>query len=176
VAALVGLNRPTRFEVVMAVDLFLKIDGVSGESPDAKHKGEIQLESFSWGETHAGGGPVGSGGGAGKVQVQDLVVAMHVSKASPVLMLACAAGKHHKEAVLTVRKAGKSQQEFLVFKFTDVTVTSYQTGGSAQFDVVSDQASIGFSTIQMEYRPQKPDGSLDTPVKAGWDVKNNMAI
>jgi type VI secretion system secreted protein Hcp len=162
-------------EVIMAVDLFLKIDGVPGESPDAKHKGEIQLESFGWGETHPGGGPVGSGGGAGKVQVQDLVVTMQVSKASPTLMLACASGKHHKEAVLTVRKAGKSQQEFLVFKFKDVLVTSYQTG-SAQSDVVADQASIGFSTIQMEYRPQNPDGSLDTPVKAGWDVKNNKAI
>jgi type VI secretion system secreted protein Hcp len=160
----------------MAVELFLKIDGVPGESPDAKHKGEIQLDSFSWAESNSSGGPVGTGGGAGKVQIQDLVVAMVVSKASPQLMLACATGKHHKDAVLTVRKAGKSQQEFLVFKFKDVIVTSYQTGGSAVSDVVVDQASIGFSTIQMEYRPQKPDGSLDTPVKAGWDVKNNKPL
>jgi type VI secretion system secreted protein Hcp len=88
-------------------------------------------------------------------------------------MLACATGKHHKEAVLTARRAGKSQQEFLVFKFKDVLVTSYQTGGSAQSDVVLDQASIGFSTIQMDYRPQKADGSLGPSVKAGWDGKNN---
>ena len=161
----------------MAVDYFLKIDGVQGESADAKHKGEIELESFSWGETNTVSGPGGGGGGgSGKVQVQDLIVTMHVSKASPKLMLACATGKHHKEAVLTVRKAGKSQQEFLIFKFKDVIVTSYLTSGSAQSDVVLDQASMGFSTIQMDYRPQKADGSLDTPVKSGWDVKNNKPI
>ena len=160
----------------MAVDYFLKIDGVSGESSDAKHKGEINLESFSWGETNPGGGGPGGGGGAGKVQMQDLVVTMVVSKASPKLMLGCASGKHYKEAVLTVRKAGKSQQEFLVYKFKDVIVTSYQTGGSEQSDVIVDQASLGFSTIQLEYRPQKADGSLDAPVKAGWDLKQNKAI
>ncbi|MGH3144066.1 MAG: Hcp family type VI secretion system effector, partial [Gaiellales bacterium] len=99
-----------------------------------------------------------------------------VSKASPKLMLACATGKHHKEAVLTVRKAGKTQQEFLVFKFKDVVVTSYQIGGSELGDAPMDQGSLGFSTIQMEYKPQKADGSLDTPVKAGWDLKQNKAI
>jgi type VI secretion system secreted protein Hcp len=160
----------------VAVDYFLKIDGVPGESADAKHKGEIQLESFSWGETNPGGGGMGGGGGAGKVQMQDLVVTMLVSKASPKLMLACATGKHYKEAVLTVRKAGKSQQEFLIFKFKDVIVTSYQTGGSAQSDLLVDQASLGFSTIQLDYRPQKADGSLDAAVKAGWDLKQNKPL
>ncbi|MGH3082767.1 MAG: Hcp family type VI secretion system effector [Gaiellaceae bacterium] len=163
---------------MVPADYFLKIDGVSGESPDAKHKGEIQLESFSWGEANPGGATLGGGGGAGagKVQMQDLVFTMAVSKASPKLMLACATGKHHKEAVLTVRKAGKTQQEFLVFKFKDVVVTSYQIGGSELGDAPMDQGSLGFSTIQMEYKPQKADGSLDTPVKAGWDLKQNKAI
>ena len=101
---------------------------------------------------------------------------MLVSKASPKLMLACATGKHYKEAVLTVRKAGKSQQEFLIFKFKDVIVTSYQTGGSAQSDLLVDQASLGFSTIQLDYRPQKADGSLDAAVKAGWDLKQNKPL
>ena len=160
----------------MAVDYFLKIDGVPGESPDAKHKGEIQLESFSWGETSTGGGLGGGGGGAGKVQTQDLVVSMTTSKASPKLMLACATGKHHKEAVLTARKAGKSQQEFLIIKMTQVLVTSYLIGGSDVRDAPMDQASLGFEQIEMEYKPQKSDGSLDAPVKAGWDVVKNKAI
>jgi type VI secretion system secreted protein Hcp len=160
----------------VAVDYFLKIDGVPGESFDSKHKGEIQLESFSWGETQPGAMAFGGGGGAGKVQMQDLVVTMVVSKASPKLLLGCATGKHYKEAVLTARKAGKAQQEFLVFKFKDVVVTSYQTSGSADGDVPVDQASLGFSTIQMEYKPQKSDGSLDTAVKAGWDLKQNKPL
>ena len=158
----------------MAVDYFLKIDSVEAESTDDKHKGEIELESFSWGETNTAGGP--GGGGSGKVQVDDLLVTMHVSKASPKLMLACASGKHHKEAVLTVRRAGKSQQEFLIIKLKEVLVTSFQTVGSAESDVLLDQASFGFSTIQMEYRPQKADGSLGPSVKAGWDVKNNKPL
>jgi type VI secretion system secreted protein Hcp len=159
------------------VDYFLKIDGVPGESADAKHKGEIQLESFSWGESSPGGAGPGSGGGAGKVQMQDLVVTMVVSKASPKLMLACATGKHHKEAVLTARRAaGKSQQEFLVYKFKEVVVTSYQIGGSELGDAPLDQASLGFSTIEMEYKPQKADGSLDAPVQAGWDLTTNKPL
>jgi type VI secretion system secreted protein Hcp len=160
----------------MAVDYFLKIDGISGESADLKHKNEIQLEAFSWGETRAGGGPTGSGGGAGKVQMQDITFTMTVSKASPRLLLSCATGKHIKEAVLTARRAGKSQQEFLIIKLNDVIVTSYQTGGSAQAEVPFDQLSLGFSKIQMEYRPQKADGSLDAPIKAGWDLVKSQPI
>lgn len=160
----------------MAVDYFLKIDGVPGESSDLKHKGEIQLESFSWGESSPGGAGPGGGGGAGKVHMQDLVVTMVVSKASPKLMLSCATGKHLKEAVLTARRAGKAQQEFLVIKLKDVIISSYQTAGSAGSDVPVDQASLGFSTIQLEYRPQKADGSLDAPVKAGWDLKQNKPV
>jgi type VI secretion system secreted protein Hcp len=160
---------------VAAVDYFLKIDGIQGESLDAKHKGEIDLESFSWGEANAGAQGGGGGGGAGKVQIEDLHLVMKMSKASPLLLLACATGQHLKQAILTARKAGKAQLEFLVFKFTDVLVTSYHTGGSADVEPV-DQVAFNFARIEVEYRPQKADGSLDTPVKAGWDVKGNRKI
>jgi type VI secretion system secreted protein Hcp len=162
----------------MAVDLFLKIDGIQGESLDKAHKGEIELEAFSWGETNAGAGGVGAaGGGAGKVQIQDLHVTAHVNKASPTLMLACATGKHLKEAVLSARKAGKGQQEFLVFKFTDLLVSSYQISGSAHVDTVpTDQISFNFGKIELEYRSQQTDGTLGPPVNAGWDVKANQAV
>jgi type VI secretion system secreted protein Hcp len=160
----------------MAVDLFLKIDGIAGESVDKTHKGEIELESFSWGETNeAPAHPGGTGGGAGRVKIQDLHVVAHVNKASPTLMLACATGKHLKEAVLTARKAGKGQQEFLIFKFNDLIVSSYETGGSAQGDTLpADQVSFNFGKIQMEYKPQQPDGTPGQSVKAGWDVQANQ--
>ena len=159
----------------MAVDYFLKIDGIAGESTDVKHKGEIELESFSWGETQsarAGGG----GGGAGKVQMQDFNFVMTVNKASPKLILACATGQHLKQATFVARKAGKAQQEFLVYKFTDVLVSSYQTGGSGGEGLPMDQVSFNFGRIEVEYRSQKPDGSLASPVKAGWDLKSNRAL
>ncbi len=159
-----------------AVDYFLKIDGIQGESRDAKHKGEIDLESFSWAEANAAspGGGAG-GGGAGKVQIEDLHVVMKMNKASPLLFLACATGQHLKQAILTARKAGKAQLEFLVFKFSDLLVSSYQTGGSSDLEP-TDHVAFNFSRIEVEYRPQKQDGSLDPPVKAGWDVKANKKI
>ena len=158
-------------------DYFLKIDGIPGESQDAKHKGAIDLESFSWGETNGGSAGGGSGGGAGKVAMQDFHFTSRVNKASPTLFLACATGKHIKEAVFSARKAGKAQQDYLVFKFRDLLISSYQVGGAeAAGDVPMDQVSFNFAQIEYEYRPQKPDGSLDTPIKAGWDVKKGKKL
>jgi type VI secretion system secreted protein Hcp len=158
----------------MAIDYFLKIDGVSGESLDSKHKGEIEVESWSWGESNPaqpGGG--GGAGAAGKVQIQDLAFTTRFSKASPQLILACASGKHFKDAVLTARKAGKGQQEFLTFSLSDVLVSTYQTGGAGGDVFPGDSVSLNFSKIRVEYKPQNPDGSLGSSIKAGWDVKQN---
>jgi type VI secretion system secreted protein Hcp len=158
----------------MAIDYFLKIEGIPGESLDAKHKGEIDVESWSWGEANPvppGGG--GSGGAAGKVQMQDFNFTTRFSTASPNLMLACASGKHLKSAVLTARKAGKGQQEFLTFSLSDVLVSAYQTGGFEGEVVPGDSVSLNFSKIQVEYKQQNPDGSLGASIKAGWDVKQN---
>ena len=159
------------------VDYFLKIDGISGESPDAKHKGEIDLEAFSWGATNVGAQPGGPGRAPGKVTLQDLHFTTKVNKASPMLFLACATGKHIKQAILTARKAGKSQQEFLIIKMTDVLISSYQASGSEAGDEPPmDQVSFNFGRLDYEYRPEKPDGSLAPPVKAGWDVKKNQPV
>jgi type VI secretion system secreted protein Hcp len=162
-----------------AVDYFLKIDGIDGESADAKHKNEIEVESWSWGETQTGSAAHGGGGGAGKVAMQDFHFVVRTSKASPQLMLACATGQHLKMAVLTGRKAGDKQQEFLKFTLTDLLVSSYQvkgeTGGDSGGDVVpTDQLSLNFARIEMEYKPQQADGTLDGPVKVGWDLKKNQ--
>jgi type VI secretion system secreted protein Hcp len=160
-----------------AVDYFLKIEGIPGESADAKHKSEIDIESWSWGENNSGNMAHGGGGGAGKVSMQDFNFVMRENKASPLLMLACAQGQHIKSAQLTCRKAGTDQQEFLTIKFTDLLVSSFQTGGSAHGDVVPvDQISLNFSRIEYEYKPQKADGTLDSPAKAGWNLKENKKI
>jgi type VI secretion system secreted protein Hcp len=158
----------------VAIDYFLKIDGIPGESTDDKHKGEIEVEAWSWGETNpAPPGGVGGGAGAGKVQVRDFSFTARVSKASPNLMLACASGKHFKSAVLTARKTGKPQAEFLTFSLSDVLVSSYQTGGSEAEVLPIDSVGLAFSKIQLEYKQQKADGSLGASIKAGWDAKQN---
>ena len=161
----------------MAVDYFLKIDGIPGESTDSKHKDEIDVEAWSWGEVNPPAPePGGGGGGAGKVQMQDLNFTAPFSKASPNLFLACASGKHLKSAVLSARRAGKSQAEFLTFSLSDVLVSSYQTGGSEGEVVPIDTAALNFSKIQVEYKMQKADGSLGASVKVGWDVKQNKQL
>ena len=160
----------------MATDYFLKIEGIDGESTDKKHKNEIDLQSWSWGETQMGAHSGGGGGGAGKVSMQDFSFAMSVNKASPKLMLACASGEHIKGALLVCRKAGKDQQEYLKIKFSDLLVSSYQTGGSAGDVIPTDQISLNFAKIEFEYKSQKPDGSLGATVKGGWDLKANKKM
>jgi type VI secretion system secreted protein Hcp len=158
-----------------AFDYFLRVDGIQGESADAKHKGEIEVLSWSWGETQPTP-PGPGGGGAGKVEMSDLTVVTRVSKASPHLLLACASGKHIKSAVLTGRKAGKGQQEFLTFSLSDILVSSYQTGGSGSVEPPMDSVSLNFAKIQVEYKEQKADGSLGETVKVGWDRKANKKL
>ena len=159
------------------VDYYLKIDGIDGESHDQKHKGEIEIDSFSWGQTQTGTAASNSGIGAGKVAMQDVSFVMRVNKASPKIALACANGDHINNAVLVCRKAGKDQQEFLKYTFSDILVSSYHTGGSQQSDLVPmDQFSLNFSKIECEYKEQKSDGTLGGTVKMGWDVKQHRSV
>jgi type VI secretion system secreted protein Hcp len=159
----------------VAIDYFLKIDGIPGESTDAKHKDEIDVEAWSWGETNAppaGGG----GGGAGRVQIQDFAFTARFSKASPSLLLACASGKHLKSAVLSARREGKGQGDFLTFSLSDVLVSSYQTGVSEAEVGALDSVSCNFSKIEVEYKQVKADGTFAGSIKAGWDVKQNKQL
>ena len=162
-----------------AVDYFLIIDGIKGETEDhkMKSKGGIDVESWSWGESNAGSASAGGGHGAGKVSMQDFHFVMKVNTASPKLLLACANGEHIKQATLVCRKAGKDQQEFMNIKMTEILVSSYQTGGSGHSDIIpTDQISLNFAKIEYEYKAQKADGNLDGPIKAGWDVKANKKV
>ena len=160
-----------------AADYFLKIDGVDGESLDDKHKGSIELESFSWGATQK---VVGGGGGmgAGKVSIQDFHFVKKIDKASPKLFLACCTGQHFSKVTLTARKAGKGQQEYLKVVLTDVMVSGFQTAGSGAGEnpVPNDQVTLNFAKFNFDYSPQKADGSLDGAVKVGYDLKANKSI
>jgi len=159
-----------------AVDYFLKLDGIAGESTDSKHKEEIDLLSWSWGETNAGASSHGGGGGAGKVQMQDFHFTMEVNKASPKLLLACATGEHIAKATLTCRKAGGKQQEYLIIKFDHLLVSSFQTGGSSGDVIPVDQISLNFSKIAYEYKAQDEKGNLGGVTKAGYDLKKNEKV
>jgi len=155
----------------MAVDVFLKLGDIKGESKDAKHAGEIDVLSWSWGLSQSGSMAHGGGGGAGKAAFSDLSIMHGFDKASPNLMKACATGEHIKEATLTARKAGKGQQEYIIVKMNDILITSVQPSGSSENPMES--FSMQPAKIDIEYKPQKDDGSLDAGLHFKYDIKQN---
>lgn len=159
----------------MAVDQFIKIDGVDGESLDKAHKGEIDVLAWSWGLSQSGSFHIGGGGGAGKVNVQDLSFTKYVDKATPVLTKFCCNGKHIPKAVLTVRKAGEKPLEYVIITMDNVMVTSVSHGGSGGEDKLTENVTLNFAKVMYEYQPQKHDGSKDGgTIKMGWDIEANV--
>ena len=160
----------------MAVDMFLKLDDVKGESVDSKHKDEIDVLAWSWGMSQSGTTHQGGGGGAGKVSVQDLSITKHIDKASPNLQLSCCNGKHFKEALLSVRKAGEKPLEYLKITMKEVLISSVSTGGSGGEDRLTENVTLNFAEFKTEYTPQKPDGSGDAAVEAGFNIAENVKV
>src|SRR5262249_5493182 len=155
----------------MASDIFAKIGDIKGESFDDKHKDEIEGLSFSWGVSNAGSMGFGGGGGEGKAHFNDLSFTHKGDKTSPVLLQACAACHHVKDATITNRKEGKGQQESLVIKMTDVIITSVTTGAHGDGGGTSEQVSLAFAKVNLEYKPQKADGSLEAGIHFKYDIK-----
>ena len=157
----------------MAVDMFLKITDVKGESKDKTHSGEIEIESFSWGASQLGTSSHGTGAGGGKISMNDFHFVMRNNSSSPTLFLFCANGKHLKEAKLTCRKAGGKQEKFLEVTMTDVLISSYQTGGSGHGEVPMDQISLNYTKIEVDYLAQDEKGITKSAGKKHWDMKTN---
>jgi type VI secretion system secreted protein Hcp len=160
----------------MAVDMFLKLEGIKGEATDATHKEEIDVLAWSWGLSQSGSTHIGTGGGAGKVNVQDISFTKWLDKSSPVLFLDCASGKHIPEATLTVRKAGDKPLEYLKIKLNDLIVSSISTGGSGGEDRLTENVTLNFAKVQVTYTSQKKDGSGDAQVVNGWDIQQNKKL
>jgi type VI secretion system secreted protein Hcp len=159
---------------MMAVDIFAKIGDIKGESQDAKHKEEIDVYSWSWGVAQNGTMAAGGGGGAGKASFHDLTFVHNVDKASPNLLKACASGKHIPEATIVQRKAGEGQQEYIVVKMTDVMITNVSSSGSG--GEMTESVALQFAKVELEYKPQKADGSLDAGLFFKYDLKQNKTF
>jgi type VI secretion system secreted protein Hcp len=160
----------------MAVDMFLKLDGIKGESKDHKHSGEIHIESFSWGLSQTGAHGTGGGGGAGKVAVHDISVTKYVDKSSASLMLHCASGKHIGNGLITVRKAGDKPLEYLKIKLADILVSGVQHAGHGGGDLLTENLTLNFAKFWLEYQEQKADGSGTPAGEMGWDTKANEKL
>jgi len=144
----------------MPADMFIKIDDIKGESSDDKHKDEIEVLSWNWGVTQSGTMHQGTGGGAGKANVQDLTFTKLVDKSTPNLVRFACNGKHLGTAVLTVRKAaGDSPLEYVKITLTNVIVTSVNLGGTGGV-LLSETVSLNFAQVKLEYTPQKTKGGV----------------
>jgi type VI secretion system secreted protein Hcp len=157
----------------MAVDMFLKLDDVKGESLDAKHANEIEVLSWSWGMTQSGSSASGPGPSSGKVSVQDISVTKYIDLATPNLIKMCCTGVAFKKAVLTVRKAGKTPLEYMIVTLEDGLISGVSTGGSGGSDRLTETATLNFARFKVEYTPQKADGSGGAKVEALFDISKN---
>jgi type VI secretion system secreted protein Hcp len=158
----------------MAVDMFIKIGDIKGESQDKKHLEEIDVLAWSWGMSNSGTTHMGGGGGAGKVSVQDISFTKYVDSASNALIMHCCQGKHVPKVTLICRKAGGTAIEFIEIDMEDAIVTAVSTGGSGGEDRLTENVTLNFSKFKYTYRPQKADGSADADKDATWDMAANV--
>src|SRR5919199_315922 len=155
----------------MAVDMFIKIKDIKGESQDKSHKDEIDVLAWSWGASQSATTHMGGGGGGGKVSVQDLSFTKYIDSASADLLLACCNGKHLDEALLTVRKAGENPVEYIKIKMTQVIISSISTGGSGGEDRLTEHVTLNFAKVALDYTPQDEKGKAKSPAKSmTWDI------
>jgi type VI secretion system secreted protein Hcp len=159
----------------MAIDMFIKIGAkIKGEAKDAGHKDEIDVLAFSWGMSQSGNTQIGGGGGSGKVSVQDLSFTKYVDKSTPDLLLACCKGTHEDSAKLTLRKAGDKPLEYLIITMTEVLVTSVSTGGSGGEDRLTENVTLNFAKVKVEYTEQTATGGAGDKPKMSWNMQANV--
>lgn len=154
----------------MAIDTHIKFDGVDGESQHKEHKNEIAVLSWSWNVSNVSAVGAGGGSGQGKASPGDMHFTHTYDKASPNLAKYCSNGKHFKEVVLTARKSGEGQKDFLKVTMKEVFITSVQPGGSGSGDI-SESVSMSYASIDFAYKPQDEKGGLGGEVKYGWNIK-----
>lgn len=173
-----------------SLDVFLKLDGIDGDSTDSRHAGEIEVLSFGQGLTQSATAGTGAGGGAGKAQFSDISFRHQVDVASVKLMLTSASGSHIKSATFSFRKPGQ-RQDFYTITLTDVVISavgqveSAGAQGPLSFDDLKvspnaggllEEVKLNFGKIEWAFIPQNADGSQGTPVKGGWDLGKNTRI
>jgi type VI secretion system secreted protein Hcp len=163
----------------MAVDLFLKVDGINGESQKANHQNEIDIVSFDFGAVQQGSFHTGgSGGGSGKAEISDIRIQKAVDKSSPLLFKACASGTHIANAIIYSQKAGdgSSPLTYYQIKLEDVIVSDIHNAGSAGGDQIMESVTFNCAKVTFDYQAQNAQGGKDGGVvTAYYDIRQNQA-
>ncbi len=155
------------------VDAFLKIPEIPGESQDATHAGEFDLQGFAFSLAQSGSMAMGGGGGVGQASFSDIPITTYVGKSSPELFLRCASGKHFGKAEIVVRKAGDDPFEYLKIVLEDVMVSSYNVSPGSGGELAMENWSLNFAKISYAYNPQKKDGTGEGWITKWYNVKTN---
>lgn len=160
----------------MAIDMFLKLDGVDGESVDSAHKDEIDILAWSWGVSQSGTMHQARGGGGGKANFQDISITKFMDRASPQLIEHCSTGKHIPDAKLTLRKAGGEPLEYLVIELKNVLVAAVSVGGSQGEERLTENVVLNFAQFKYVYQPQSEAGGKEGgTVEFGWNIAENVS-
>ena len=159
-----------------ASDMFLKLGDIKGESTDATHKDQIDVLAWSWGMSNSGTTHEGGGAGAGKSTVQDFSFTKFVDLSTTDIMLNTLTGEHIPEATFVVRKAGAEPLEFLKITFKEVIITSVSTGGSGGEDRLTENVSLNFAEVKVEYTKQNPDGSKGETKEFSYNIAENTEV
>lgn len=161
----------------MAMDMFLVIKDIPGETKDKVYskKGGIDVLAYSWGLSQSGTAHTGGGSGSGKVSCQDISCTKYVDQATNLLMMHCMTGKHIPEVTLVVRKAGgDSPLEYMTYKLSNVLVSSQSQGGSGGEDRLTENLSLNFQKIEFIYKVQAEKGGQEGGDKiTKWDIAAN---
>jgi len=161
----------------MAVDIYLNIDPIKGESKGSGHKNEIDVLSWSWGGNQPGDFHRGSGGGVGKSTFQDVHFTHYVDQASPDFYKYLATGDTSlKKATITVRKAGKEQLEYWKLTMENVLISSISTGGSSGDERMTEHVSLHFQTFEVSYTLQKDDGGKGETKNFKWNIPEILQV
>jgi type VI secretion system secreted protein Hcp len=160
----------------MAIDIFIRIEGIKGESQDATHKDEIEVLKWAWDVAQESSMHSGSGGGSGKATVRDLKFSHYLDCASPNLMKFALMGKHIQQAILVARKAGGFPHEYLKITMKDVIITRVKTVSYSDPSIAIETASLSFAEFRKEYFIQNEQGGRGGTITAGYDIKRNVEV
>jgi type VI secretion system secreted protein Hcp len=172
IAAAVAITLFCPISAIAAVDMFLKLDGIKGESTDNDHRDEIDVLAWSWGES-SGTARIRRGA-VPPACIQDVAITKYIDKSSPLLIMHTVQGTVIPEAKLTMRAGGGSSLEFLVIRMTNVMITSYSTGGSGSEDRLTENITIRSERMVGEYQPQNAKGVKDGPPVV-WDISGQSS-
>jgi len=157
----------------MAVDFYLKLDGIQGEATDASFKDQVKLLTFSWGGTQRSSVAAGgAGSGAGKVDLADLSITKYYDKSSAPLFKSLVQGTHVQTGVLSAVKAGAGGSPFLKISLGELFVTGIHV--SASDEVPTESVSFSYRSIRVEYSSQDSQGNLTATGPVNYDLSTNQ--